>query len=239
MDVLVVGGGGREHALAWKLAQSPRVERLFCAPGNPGIAKVAENVAARSTEEIIAWLKEHAVDLVVIGPDHYLAEGLSDKARALGLNVFGPSQAAAEIEWSKAYAKQLMLEEGIPTARHRTFSTAELAKEYVRSQELPLVIKADGLASGKGVVIARTIVEADTAIEQLAPSGRLVIEQYLEGLEISVHALCAGAEAVLFPIAKDYKRAFENDRGPNTGGMGAVAPVSIIPERQIELIREQ
>lgn len=242
MKVLIVGGGGREHALAWKLKQSPKVTELFVAPGNPGTAQVARKVEAKTVDEIVAWLGEHAVDLVVIGPDNYLAEGLTDRIREMNIPVFGPTKAAAEIEWSKAYAKQLMLEEGIPTARSRTFATAALAKDYVAGQKLPIVLKADGLALGKGVVIARTLEEANTAIDELMKSeagARLVVEDYLEGFEVSFHALCDGEEAIVFPVAKDHKRIGEGDTGPNTGGMGTVAPVPLVPTEQVALVRER
>lgn len=246
MNVLVVGGGGREHALTWKLAQSPKVTALYIAPGNPGTAALGTNVPAKTNEEILAWLAEHPVDLVVIGPDQFLADGLSDAVRALKIPVFGPSKAAAEIEWSKAYAKQLMSEEGIPTARARTFSTADGARDYVRTQTLPIVIKADGLAAGKGVIIAATHEEADAAISSMMDEkifgdsgGVVVIEEFLEGLEVSVHAVCDGTTAVMFPIAKDHKRIGEGDTGPNTGGMGTIAPVSLVPEAQIALIKTQ
>jgi phosphoribosylamine--glycine ligase len=244
MQVLIVGSGGREHALAWKLKQSSRVEKIYIAPGNPGTDELGENISAKSTEEIVGWLRTNPVGLVVIGPDQYLAEGLSDKIRELGILVFGPSKAAAEIEWSKTYAKQLMLEEGIPTAQSQTFSNSEEAKQYVRNQKLPIVIKADGLAAGKGVIISKTIEEAESAIEDMMESkvfgdsgSTVIIEDYLDGVEISVHAFCDGEEAVLFPIAKDHKRICEGDTGPNTGGMGTIAPVSMVTEEQIESIR--
>jgi phosphoribosylamine--glycine ligase len=183
----------------------------------------------------------HPVDLVVVGPDNFLADGLTDAVRALGIPVFGPSKAAAEIEWSKSYAKQLMLEEGIPTAASRTFSDPILAQVYARTQRLPIVLKADGLALGKGVVIAGTYEEADAAITALmrkASGKQLIIEEYLTGLEVSVHAICDGEEAILFPISKDHKRIGEGDTGPNTGGMGTVAPVPGVSPEQIERIQD-
>ena len=246
MKVLIVGSGGREHALAWKLGQSPKLEKIYIAPGNAGTALVGKNIPAKTTDEIVLWLKDNPMDLVVVGPDNYLAEGIVDEVQKLRITVFGPTKAAAEIEWSKSYAKQFMREERIPTAQYRVFTTAELARSYIRTQKLPLVIKADGLAFGKGVVIARTIEEADKAILDMlekkifGESGSLVIiEEYLEGFEVSVHAFCDGENAAMFPASKDHKRIFDGDRGSNTGGMGTVAPVSSVPARQLEIIREQ
>jgi phosphoribosylamine---glycine ligase len=241
MKVLVVGGGGREHALAWKLRQSAKVADVYIAPGNAGTALVGTSVSARTSEEILAWITKHAVDLVVVGPDEYLAAGLTDDIRALGIPVFGPSKFAAEIEWSKAYAKQFMEEEGIPTAHSRAFSDADDARAYARTEKLPLVVKADGLAAGKGVIIAKTHEEADDAITTLmqsAAGARVVIEEYLEGYEISVHALCDGTHALLFPPAKDHKRIGENDTGPNTGGMGTIVPVPGVTTNDMNAIRD-
>src|SRR3989344_2150970 len=159
MKVLIVGSGGREHALAWKLKQSPRVTKIFIAPGNAGTALCGENVEAKTSDEILNWLKQNKVNLVVIGPDSYLREGLTDAIQKIGVSVFGPTKAAAEIEWSKSYAKQFMMAENIPTARYQVFEKSENALAYVRSQPYPLVVKADGLAAGKGVVIAKTFNE--------------------------------------------------------------------------------
>ena len=246
MKVLIVGEGGREHSLTWKLKQSRKVTELFVAPGNPGTASVATNVPLHTTTEILAWLKDTPVDLVVIGPDSFLAEGLTDAIQEMGIAVFGPTKAAAEIEWSKSYAKQFMLEEGIPTAKYRMFETANGALEYIRVQSFPVVIKADGLAAGKGVVIAKTLEEAEDTIGDMmgkkvhGDSGsRIVVEEFLEGLEISIHAFCDGENAILFPSAKDHKRIFDSDEGPNTGGMGTIAPVPLVPQHQMDLIRER
>ncbi|MFA6408422.1 MAG: phosphoribosylamine--glycine ligase [Candidatus Paceibacterota bacterium] len=246
MKVLIVGAGGREHALAWKLKQSLKVTQLYIAPGNAGTALLGENVNARTSQEILKWLETNEVDLVVIGPDNYLAEGLSDSIQAMGIRVFGPTKDAAEIEWSKSYAKQFMQEENIPTARYRVFDTTEKALEYVRGRQFPIVVKADGLAAGKGVVIARTLEEAERAIDEImdkrvhGDSGnKVVIEDYLDGFEISVHAFCDGDNAILFPASKDHKRIFDNDQGPNTGGMGTIAPVPLVSEEQMKLIRER
>ena len=246
MKVLIVGEGGREHALAWKLKQSPKVTELFVAPGNPGTASLATNVPARTSSTILEWLKGNSVDLVVIGPDSFLAEGLTDAIQEMGIAVFGPTKAAAEIEWSKSYAKQFMVEEGIPTAKHRVFETADGALEYIRKQDFPIVIKVDGLAAGKGVVIAKTLHEAENAVSDMmskkihGDSGsRVVVEEFLAGLEISIHAFCDGENAILFPTAKDHKRIFDGDEGPNTGGMGTIAPVPLVPQHQIDLIKER
>lgn len=246
MKVLIVGNGGREHALTWKLKQSPKVQQIYIAPGNPGTAELGENISAKSTDEIVDWLRINTVDLVVIGPDQYLVEGLSDRVRELNIPVFGPSKLASEIEWSKAYAKQLMHEEGIPTAKSQIFSDSEQAKKYIRGNKLPIVIKADGLAAGKGVIIAKTINEAESAIDDMMNSkifgdsgSTVIVEDYLDGFEISVHAFCDGEQAILFPIAKDHKRIGEGDTGPNTGGMGTIAPVSKVTKQQIESIKNE
>jgi phosphoribosylamine---glycine ligase len=244
MKVLVVGTGGREHALAWKLKQSSKLSQLYVAPGNPGTQGVAENVPAESVEEILAWLGQNPIDLVVIGPDRYLAEGLTDRIQELGIPVFGPTRDAAEIEWSKSYAKQLMRDAGIPTAAYEVFADADSALTYLKTQNFPLVIKADGLAAGKGVIIAQTREEAESTIadmlsgEKFGKAGkRIVIEEYLRGLEISVHAFCDGETAVMFPSSKDHKRIFDGDMGPNTGGMGTIAPVPSVSPEQMELIK--
>jgi len=246
MEVLVVGSGGREHSLTWKLKQSPKVSKIYIAPGNYGTTNLGTNISAESSEEIIAWLQKNPVDLVVIGPDQYLKEGLTDKIRNLGILVFGPSRAAAEIEWSKTYAKQIMLEENIPTAQSHTFFNSKEAKQYIRNQKMPIVIKADGLAAGKGVVIAKTIEEAESAITNMMDSkifgdsgNSILIEEYLDGFEVSAHAFCDGEEAVLFPVSKDHKRIKDGDIGPNTGGMGTIAPVSTVTKEQIESIKSK
>ncbi len=248
MRILILGSGGREHALAWKIAQSPLVEKIFTAPGNPGTAALGENVALAVSDHtaVAAFCKEKNIGLVVVGPDDLLAEGLVDALSGEGIAVFGPSKAAAEIEWSKAYAKHVMQEDGIPTARHRVFNTADLAKEYAQKQDLPLVIKADGLALGKGVVIAKTHEEAERTIEEFMGTKihgqagtRVVIEEYLEGFEISVHAICDGERAIMFPSSMDHKRIGENDEGQNTGGMGTIAPVPLVPPEQMRLVEER
>lgn len=246
MKLLIVGSGGREHALAWKLKQSPKVTQIFIAPGNAGTALCGENIDAKTSDEILDWLKKNKVDLAVIGPDSYIAEGLTDSIQKIGISVFGPTKAASEIEWSKSYAKQFMQEENIPTARYEVFREANEALEHVLKQTYPLVIKADGLAAGKGVVIAQTVEEAERAIDDImgrkvhGDSGsRVVIEECLEGFEISIHAFCDGERAILFPSSKDHKRIFDGDNGPNTGGMGTIAPVSSLSKQDMKLIRER
>ncbi len=248
MNVLVLGSGGREHALSWKIAQSPQVEKVYIAPGNAGTAEVGENVVLDSKNHaaVAAFCHEHAIEFVVVGPDDLLADGIVDFLEKEHILVFGPTKAASEIEWSKAYAKQVMQEEGIPTARHRVFASSEGALAYLKTQQPPYVLKADGLALGKGVIIAQTKEEAEEAIRSMMDmkvhgeaGSRIIIEEFLEGLEISTHALSDGERALLFPSSKDHKRAHENDEGPNTGGMGTVAPVPIVPAEQMKLIEER
>lgn len=246
MKIFIVGGGGREHALAWRLKQSPKVTQIFIAPGNAGTALIGINVNASTSNEILGWLKDNPVDLVVIGPDNYLAEGLTDSIQQIGVPVFGPTKAASEIEWSKSYAKQFMSEVGIPTANYQVFETQKDALDYARTHSYPLVIKVDGLAAGKGVVIAKTNEEAEKAIADIMikkvygnSNSKIVIEEFLEGFEISVHAFCDGENAILFPASKDHKRIFDGDNGPMTGGMGTITPVPGILASDMEFIRNQ
>ncbi|MEK7531554.1 MAG: phosphoribosylamine--glycine ligase [Patescibacteria group bacterium] len=246
MKVLIVGSGGREHALAWKISESPKVQKIFIAPGNAGTTLVGENVKLFTGDEIIEWLKKNSVDLVVIGPDNYLAEGLTDRIRALKISVFGPTKKASEIEWSKSFAKELMQEEGIPTAQSQAFSDYEKARKYISQQKFPLVIKADGLALGKGVIIAENLGKAESALERImkdeifGEAGRKVlVEEFLEGKEISIHAFCDGETVSLFPASQDHKRIFDEDKGANTGGMGAITPVSWVTEDLLNEIKEK
>ncbi len=245
MNVLIVGNGGREHALAWKLKQSPKVKNIFVAPGNAGTAKIAQNINAQTTAEILDWVKNNPIDLVIIGPDNYLAEGIVDELQKLKVPAFGPTKVAAEIEWSKVFAKQLMREEGIPTANYEVFTNIEEAKTYVSNQTLPVVIKANGLALGKGVIIVYTLIEAEQALEQIMGNrvfgeagNEVVIEEYLEGQEISLHVFCDGENFSLFSTAQDHKRIFEGDQGPNTGGMGTIVPVPGVTPEQIKEIED-
>jgi phosphoribosylamine--glycine ligase len=236
MRVLIVGGGGREHALAWKLkSEDPAIE-LIAAPGNPGIAELAECVSISVTD--LARLEQLAldrhVDLTIVGPEGPLAAGIVDRFRAAGLAIFGPTRAAAEIETSKAFAKQLMLEEGIPTGRAEMHTKATEARAAARRFGAPVVIKASGLASGKGVIVCRTLTEADSAIEDILEGNRfgdagaeVLVEEFMEGEELSVFALTDGTSFVLLPALQDHKRLWDNDLGPNTGGMGAYAPVTL------------
>ncbi len=234
MNILVIGSGGREHALAWKLKQSPRVKKIFTAPGNPGTAQVGENIALDILDHqaVIDFVKEKQIDLVVVGPDDALASGIVNSLQEAGIKVFGPTKEAAEIEWSKSFAKELLERLNIPTAKSKTFTDIAEAKDYVRDHKYPLVIKASGLALGKGVVIAQTREESEQALEEMmsqktfgVAGETVVIEEFLKGEEISIHAFCDGETVIMFPSAQDHKRIFDNDQGPNTGGMGTVAPV--------------
>jgi phosphoribosylamine--glycine ligase len=233
MQILIIGGGGREHALVEAIAASPLCTKLFAAPGNPGMAEKAELVALHGTDvpAIVAFCDRREIDFVVIGPEGPLAAGLSDALMNIGILTFGPSQAAAMLETSKAFTKEICRDNDIPTARAEIFDEAEPALAYVRGERLPIVIKADGLAAGKGVVIAEDLAAAEAAIDD-AFNGKfgeagatLVIEDFLVGEEISFFALCDGKRAIAFGSAQDHKRAFDGDQGPNTGGMGAYSPI--------------
>lgn len=233
MTVLVVGGGGREHALVWKLAQSSRVDRILCAPGNAGTAMLADNFSVKTTDldGIVALAQQEKVGLVVVGPDDPLAAGLVDRLQAAGIRAFGPTAAAARFEASKSFAKDFMRRHGIPTAASEKFTDIESARAYARGQNYPLVIKADGLALGKGVTIAEDFPAAERALREALvekifgdAGSTVVLEEFLSGRECSVHALVDGHSWLLFPDARDHKRAFDGDRGPNTGGMGTLSP---------------
>ena len=233
MKILVIGSGGREHALLWKLSQSPRVTSLLCAPGNAGTATIATNqpVAATDLSALVALAKAEKVDLTIVGPDDPLAAGVVDLFHAEGLRVFGPVAAAARLEASKSFAKEFMVRHGIPTAGSATFSDSAAALAHCATASYPLVVKADGLALGKGVVIAQNREEAATAVRQsmiekvFGDAGNtVVIEEFLTGPECSIHALVDGKGYALFPDAKDHKRALDGDQGLNTGGMGTISP---------------
>ncbi|MDH4036326.1 MAG: phosphoribosylamine--glycine ligase [Candidatus Krumholzibacteria bacterium] len=246
MKVLVVGSGGREHALAWAIARSGAVEALYVAPGNAGTAGIAHNldIAATDVDALYGFAREHRIDLTVVGPEAPLNAGIVDRFRAGGLVCYGPTAAGARLEGSKAFAKEFMLRHGIPTAAFAVFDDPAAAKSFARSLAAPLVIKADGLAAGKGVIIAQDHEEADRAIDGMmvekqfgASGGRVVVEEFLAGEEVSVHAMCDGARAVLLPSSQDHKRAFDGDAGPNTGGMGAIAPVPWMTPEHLALVR--
>jgi phosphoribosylamine--glycine ligase len=235
MKILVVGSGGREHALAWKLRQSPQVERIFCAPGNAGTNEIADNVAipASDLEALVQFARENRIDLTVVGPDDPLAAGIVDLFAAEKLRTFGPTKSAARIEASKIFAKELMRSQKIPTADGRTFSNSSEALHYCERLKFPVVIKADGLALGKGVIIAADPVAARSAIDEMMNQGRfgdagrrIVIEDFLRGTECSLHALVGGSSYRLLESARDHKRALDGDQGPNTGGMGAFSPAN-------------
>jgi phosphoribosylamine--glycine ligase len=238
MNVLILGSGGREHALAWKIAASPLVERLYCAPGNAGIAKECELVGLDPAGHagVIAFCRASDIGLVVVGPEAPLCAGIVDDLTAAGIKAFGPTRAAAQLEGSKGFTKDLCQANAIPTARYQRFDAAPPAKAYVRAQGAPIVVKADGLAAGKGVVVAGTIAEAVTAIDRMftgelgAAGAQVVVEECLQGEEASFFALCDGETAIPLVAAQDHKRAFDGDKGPNTGGMGAYSPAPVMTE---------
>lgn len=236
--VMVIGGtGGREHALSWKLSQSPKVEKVYLAPGNGGTGNTGENVdiSPSKTDGLIDFCKEKDVDLVVIGPDDLLADGLCDEFQKNGFAVFGPSKKAARIESSKAFAKNLMKKQGVPTADYEVFTDAEKALDYARNHQYPLVVKASGLALGKGVLICDDFESAQNAINSImvdkvfkSAGETIVIEDFMQGSEVSFHVLSDGTNRVMFPPSQDHKQVFDGDKGPNTGGMGVFGPVSWI-----------
>lgn len=238
MNILLIGSGGREHALAWKLAASPLLTKLWCAPGNAGIAQEAECVALDVADHpaVIAFCKENKVDFVVVGPEAPLAAGIVDDLAAAGIKAFGPSKAAARLEGSKGFTKDICKANNIPTAAYERFSDADKAKAYIRAQGAPIVIKADGLAAGKGVVVAMTLQEAEEAIDMMLGGGfgaagaEAVVEEFLVGEEASFFVLCDGENALPLVAAQDHKRAFDGDKGPNTGGMGAYSPAPVFTD---------
>ena len=242
MNILLIGSGGREHALAARMAASPLCDLLLIAPGNPGTAQCGKNIAVDPADHgaIIAVCKEHAIDLVVIGPEAPLVAGIVDDLEAAGIAAFGPSKAAAQLEGSKAFTKELCVEAGLPTAAFARFTDAAAAKAHLRTHKLPVVIKVDGLAAGKGVVVATSLDEALAAVDEMLggrfgeASAEIVIEDYLEGEEASLFALCDGTTALLFGTAQDHKRAYDGDTGPNTGGMGAFSPAVALDDSMIE-----
>ena len=248
MKVLVIGNGGREHAIVWKLAHDSCAPELFCAPGNAGTAALATNVpiGAEDVAGIVAWAREAKPDLVVVGPEAPLCAGVTDALEAEGIKVFGPCQAAAALEGSKAFSKDVMEKAGVPTARFRVYRSSAEAIAGLDAFSLPVVVKADGLAAGKGVVIAQTRAEAEEALREMLDGGRfgaagaeVVVEEFLEGEEASVFALCDGERVELLPAAQDHKRVFDNDQGPNTGGMGAYTPAPIATAEVMAFTKER
>ena len=248
MKVLVIGSGGREHALAWKLRQSPRVGEIFIAPGNAGTAQIGRNVEVKLSEldQLLNFAQRESIDLTVVGPDDVLAAGIVDLFETAGLRIFGPGREAARLESSKSFAKRFMVRHGIPTARFGEFESSLDAKAALGTFGFPLAVKADGLALGKGVVIAQDRGEAETAIDDMierrrfGDAGRkIVIEEFLSGVECSVHALVDGRSYLLFPTAQDHKQLYDGNRGPNTGGMGTFSPSQRLDAALLQQIREQ
>jgi phosphoribosylamine--glycine ligase len=233
MDILILGGGGREHALAWAFAQNPKCDRLWCAPGNAGIAEQATCVALDilDGDRVLAFCRDNRIDFVMIGPEAPLAEGVADVLRAGGVLTLGPSRAAARLEASKAFAREVCAACGAPVAAGQTFTDAEAARAYVEAQGAPIVVKADGLAAGKGVTVAESLDAALAALDSVfreGPGARVVIEEFMTGEEASLFVLADGEDALPLGTAQDHKRAFDGDRGPNTGGMGAYSPAPVL-----------
>ena len=248
MKILVVGSGGREHAITWRLAQDAAGHELFCAPGNAGTAACATNLAmgAEDIAGIVAWAEANRPDLVVVGPEAPLVKGLVDALQAVGITAFGPVAAGARMEGSKRFAKEIMDAAGVPTGKAETFTDAAAAKASLPSYGLPVVIKADGLAAGKGVVVAETAAQAEAAIDDMlvgnkfgAAGAEVLIEEFLHGEECSILALVDGNDAVLLPSSQDHKRVFDGDKGPNTGGMGAYSPAPVVTADKLPLIKEK
>jgi phosphoribosylamine---glycine ligase len=248
MKILVVGNGGREHTLAWKLANDSRKPAIFCAPGNAGTAALGTNVEIGATdlEAIKDWCLVNRPDLVVIGPEAPLCAGLTDLLEAEGLRVFGPNRAAAQLEGSKQFAKEVMKAGGVPTSAYETFTDVDAACAYVAERGAPIVVKADGLAAGKGVTVAETVAQAQAAIKDALEGNafgdagsRVVIEDFLEGEEASILALVDGEHVVMLASSQDHKRAYDHDEGPNTGGMGAYSPASIVTDAVLEKVKNE
>lgn len=246
MNVLLIGSGGREHALAWKISQSPLLEKFFAIPGSPGIknfAECVENISINDNATLVTFAKDNAIDLVVVGPEAPLVNGLVDALNSAGIKAFGPTQNAALLEGSKIFAKQLMKKYDIPTAEFEVFDDVDAAKDYIRSKGAPIVVKADGLAAGKGVIVAQTLNEALVAVDEMktfgAAGSKIVVEEFMDGEEASVLALTDGNTILPLIAAQDHKRALDGDKGLNTGGMGAYAPAPIVNEKVAALVEEK
>lgn len=248
MKLLIVGNGGREHTLGWALAKDPRVETLFFAPGNPGTKTLGQNLPLKSTDldGIVEWAKLNRPDLTVIGPEAPLCAGLANRLQSLQLKTFGPTQSGARLEASKHFTKEILSKAGIPTAAAASFTDSTLAKEYLETQTYPLVVKADGLAAGKGVIIAETKAQAIQAVEDIMDAkafgdagNQIVIEEFLQGQEASIHVITDGKTYRMLPSSQDHKRIFDDDQGPNTGGMGAYAPAPLITPELLRTIEAQ
>lgn len=237
MRILVIGSGGREHALATTLAKSPLAKKIYCAPGNAGTSEIAENIdiAADNINELVAFAQKNNIDLVVPGPELPLTLGITDAMQKAGILCFGPDAYCAKMEGSKSFAKEIMARAGVPTARAKTFTDRASAQEYLKKLGGPAVIKADGLAAGKGVIVADTLAEALAAVDELAKPGQtILIEEKLQGEEVSLLCLCSGENATPLPSAQDHKAVFDGDKGPNTGGMGAYSPAPVLPDARLE-----
>ena len=248
MQVLVIGGGGREHALVWKIKQSPRVKKIYCAPGNAGTGEIAENIAiaADDIKGLLEFALQKKIDLTVVGPEQPLVMGIVDQFEEKGLRIFVPTARAAELEGSKSFAKDIMAKYGLPTAEYKTFSSADNAAEYIKFKDCPLVIKADGLAAGKGVLLCQTADEALVAVDSIMgkksfgkAGNQIVVEEFLQGQEVSVLAFSDGQTVLLMDSAQDHKAAYDGDKGPNTGGMGAYSPAPVFTEIMRQKVRDQ
>jgi phosphoribosylamine---glycine ligase len=248
MQVLVIGGGGREHALVWKIKQSPKVEKIFCAPGNAGTAELAENIpiAADDINGLLEFALQKGIALTVVGPEQPLVKGIVDRFEEKGLRIFGPNARAAELEGSKSFSKDIMKKYGLPTAEYKTFTSADSAAKYIENKNCPLVVKADGLAAGKGVLLCQTAEEALAAVDSIMgkksfgeAGDQIVVEEFLEGEEVSVLAFSDGQTVLMMDSAQDHKAAYDGDKGPNTGGMGAYSPAPIFTETMRQEVRDK
>jgi len=248
MQVLVIGGGGREHALVWKIKQSPKVEKIFCAPGNAGTAELAENIpiAADDIKGLLKFALKKGIGLTVVGPEQPLVKGVVDKFEEKGLRIFGPNARAAELEGSKSFSKDIMKKYGLPTAEYKTFNSAASAAKYIENKNCPLVVKANGLAAGKGVLLCQTADEALAAVDSIMgkrlfgeAGDQIVVEEFLEGEEVSVLVFSDGQSVLFMDSAQDHKAAYDGDKGPNTGGMGAFSPAPIFTEKMRQKVRDK